>query len=482
MAVAKENKIVRGNDLTYIGQQIKANFVAKDGSKVLSTNDYTTAEKNKLAGIAAGAEVNVNADWNAASGDAQILNKPTIPTKTSDLTNDSGFITTSDIPEGAAASTTTPLMDGTAAVGTELAFARGDHRHPSDTSKANVANPQFTGTASVKATAAATERLSLNPSQASLNYLTSGENEVALVFPSNVTGDIDITLPNRQGTLALNSDIPAPATANPNMDGTAAVGSSAKYAKEDHVHPSDTSKANVASPTFTGAVTISLLDKTITIHPDGLIEMEDGSSSPAQTYEVTLPQGSFGDVLATENYVTTAIANKANVNNPQFTGSLTIGGSGNQSVEITNFGELIYAVGSNENSVRLPDNTDLDDVIATQSYVSTAVSNKANKSTTLAGYGITNAYTKTEVDTAISNALKGGYVVVATLPTASADTLGKIYLVPMTDTEASNVKEEYVTWLDGSTYKWEKLGTTQFDNSDYEERLTAAEITTLLNL
>ena len=42
-------------------------------------NDYTTTEKSKLSGIASGAEVNVNADWNAVSGDAQILNKPTIP-------------------------------------------------------------------------------------------------------------------------------------------------------------------------------------------------------------------------------------------------------------------------------------------------------------------------------------------------------------------------------------------------------------------
>jgi len=41
-------------------------------------NNYTTTEKNKLAGIASGAEVNVNADWNATSGDAQILNKPTL--------------------------------------------------------------------------------------------------------------------------------------------------------------------------------------------------------------------------------------------------------------------------------------------------------------------------------------------------------------------------------------------------------------------
>lgn len=60
---------------------------------------------------------------------------PDIPAKTSELINDSGFITTSDIPEGAAASTTSPKMDGTATVGTELAFARGDHVHPSDTSK-----------------------------------------------------------------------------------------------------------------------------------------------------------------------------------------------------------------------------------------------------------------------------------------------------------------------------------------------------------
>ena len=58
-----------------------------------------------------------------------------IPTKTSDLTNDSGFITSSDIPEGSAASTTTPKMDGTATIGTEMAFARGDHIHPTDTSR-----------------------------------------------------------------------------------------------------------------------------------------------------------------------------------------------------------------------------------------------------------------------------------------------------------------------------------------------------------
>lgn len=41
---------------------------------------FTAAEQTKLTGIQAGAEVNVQADWDAISGDAQILNKPTLGT------------------------------------------------------------------------------------------------------------------------------------------------------------------------------------------------------------------------------------------------------------------------------------------------------------------------------------------------------------------------------------------------------------------
>lgn len=42
----------------------------------------STAHHDKLDGIATGAEVNVNADWNSSSGDSQILNKPTLPAAT----------------------------------------------------------------------------------------------------------------------------------------------------------------------------------------------------------------------------------------------------------------------------------------------------------------------------------------------------------------------------------------------------------------
>ena len=65
-------------------EALQTGKVNVEAGKVLSSNDYTTTEKNKLAGIEAGAEVNVNADWNAVSGDAQILNKPTIPTQYTD--------------------------------------------------------------------------------------------------------------------------------------------------------------------------------------------------------------------------------------------------------------------------------------------------------------------------------------------------------------------------------------------------------------
>jgi len=72
-------KLIDGLATTaYVNSQ-DALKVDKVTGKGLSTEDYTTTEKNKLAGIAEGAEVNVNADWNATSGDAQILNKPTIP-------------------------------------------------------------------------------------------------------------------------------------------------------------------------------------------------------------------------------------------------------------------------------------------------------------------------------------------------------------------------------------------------------------------
>lgn len=59
-----------------------------------------------------------------------------IPTKVSQLENDKKYITIAEVPDGAAASTTVPKVDsGSGSVGIETAFARGDHVHPTDTTR-----------------------------------------------------------------------------------------------------------------------------------------------------------------------------------------------------------------------------------------------------------------------------------------------------------------------------------------------------------
>lgn len=122
-------------DTTYVDTEL-AKKVDKVSGKQLSTNDYTTTEKNKLAGIADNANNYVHPgsgtnphgttktdiglgnvdntsdtnkpistatqtalDGKANTGHkhvvADITDFPSIPTKTSDITNNSGFITNS---------------------------------------------------------------------------------------------------------------------------------------------------------------------------------------------------------------------------------------------------------------------------------------------------------------------------------------------------------------------------------------------------
>lgn len=135
------SKYLDENGLLYFWQHLKTLLAGKVDTvsgKGLSTNDYTTSEKTKLGGIASGAQVNVIESILVNGTAATITSKAasiTTPTKTSDLTNDSGYITINDVPPGSVASTTTPKMDGTASTGSENAFARGDHIHPTDTSR-----------------------------------------------------------------------------------------------------------------------------------------------------------------------------------------------------------------------------------------------------------------------------------------------------------------------------------------------------------
>lgn len=94
-------KLVNKERLTYYHTKATAKYdgkyVAKEDGKGLSTNDYTTAEKTKLAGIAEGAAANVietvKVNGKALTPDDNKAVDVTVPTSTNDLTNDSDFQT-----------------------------------------------------------------------------------------------------------------------------------------------------------------------------------------------------------------------------------------------------------------------------------------------------------------------------------------------------------------------------------------------------
>ncbi len=106
-------KYLNNTGLSYFWGRIKALFstkaelneglalkVDKVSGKDLSTNDYTTTEKNKLGGIFAGAQVNVietvavnNTNLTPASKRVNI----TVPTKLSSMTNDTNYQTLNQV-------------------------------------------------------------------------------------------------------------------------------------------------------------------------------------------------------------------------------------------------------------------------------------------------------------------------------------------------------------------------------------------------
>lgn len=114
-------KYLDDNGLLYFWSQLKTLFtgkVDKVAGKGLSTEDYSAAEKTKLSGIAASATAN-------------------------------------------SPSSTTPQMDGEAATGSETDYSRGDHVHPTDTSRAPLASPTFTGTPSAPTASQGTDTTQL---------------------------------------------------------------------------------------------------------------------------------------------------------------------------------------------------------------------------------------------------------------------------------------------------------------------------------
>ena len=107
-----------GSNVTLTGGDGTLTIAATDTTYSAATTSaaglMSSTDKTKLDGIATGAEVNVQADWNqtTTTADDYIKNKPTIPSAVSP-------------------STDTPWMDMVEGdAGSSALFARGDHVHP----------------------------------------------------------------------------------------------------------------------------------------------------------------------------------------------------------------------------------------------------------------------------------------------------------------------------------------------------------------
>lgn len=98
-----------------------------------------------------------------------------------------------------------------------------------------------------------------------------------------------------------------------------------------------------------------------------------------------------------------------------------------------------------------------------------AFKEKLLETTSLANYySKDDTYTKSEIAGIISAVNQLSFQVADSLPeNPGANEMNTIYLIPSTNGQSDNTKEEYVLINNGDTYTWEKIGSTDIDLSDY---------------
>lgn len=126
------------------------------------------------------------------------------------------------------ASTIAPTMNGTAKIGTSFLFARSDHIHPTDTSKAPINSPALTGIPTAPTATAGTNTTQIATTafiQAALSALVASSpaaldtlNELALAlgndanFATTMTNALALKAPLASPILTGNPTAPTPAT------------------------------------------------------------------------------------------------------------------------------------------------------------------------------------------------------------------------------------------------------------------------------
>ena len=202
------------------------------------------------------------------------LNLDWILEKIKELREDVDNITGSATPY-----TSTPEMDGVGSPGTEVSYARGDHRHPTDTSRASAADlsqeildrgaADDTLQANIDATDAKIKFSSSAPYMDSSSASAGFSDYMARadhVHPTDTSRASATDLATLTARVDAFSGSAAPSDATPLMDGVGAAGTGGNYSRGDHVHPSDTSKLDKAGGTITGLLTQSYNEQHITVN------------------------------------------------------------------------------------------------------------------------------------------------------------------------------------------------------------------------
>lgn len=211
----------------------------RTGAVTATSGDYTVSQVTGAAPLASPA----------------LSGTPTVPTAALGTSTTQAASTAFVIGQAA---TATPIIDGTAAVGTSTTYARADHIHPIDTSRAAV------------------------------------------------------------------TALPPAGTSSPIIDGTAAAGSSSSFSRQDHIHPTDTTRAplipriNTITSSATPAInvgttdefTITALAAVITSMTSGLtgtpidgqqliIRIKDNGTARAITWGTSFASSGVATLLAT---------------------------------------------------------------------------------------------------------------------------------------------------------------------------------------
>lgn len=181
----------------------------------------------------------------------------------------------------------------------------------------------------------------------------------------------------------------------------------------------------------------------------------------------------------------TKVGNATNGNFAALNGSGDLTDSGKKASDFAQAGDMTTVQGKVATiEGKIPSAASSSNQLADKAYLVSQIAGFITRSVNdLANYYLkTETYTKTEVQALISAVKQFTYQVVAELPTASASTMNIIYLVPSADPQQQNVKDEFITIQNGSTYSWEQIGSTAIDLSGYyTSQQTDAAITAALN-